>query len=180
MSQYIRQSISKKLRFELFKRDNFICQYCGNHPPDIILEIDHIIPVSKGGLTEENNLITSCFNCNRGKAARSLTSIPQSLDEKVLEIKEREEQILGYQAIMQSHRDRVEIEVFNILQPFLNHDGSVKRDYFNSTKRFIERLGYDEVYEAMEIALSINVSFNRKFRYFCGVCWNKIKRGNNG
>ena len=42
-------SISKKLRFEVFKRDGFQCQYCGKTPPAITLEIDHINPKSKRG-----------------------------------------------------------------------------------------------------------------------------------
>lgn len=44
-----RKSISKKLRFEVFKRDKFTCQYCGRKAPDVVLQIDHISPVSKGG-----------------------------------------------------------------------------------------------------------------------------------
>jgi 5-methylcytosine-specific restriction endonuclease McrA len=71
-------SLSKKLRFEVFKRDGFKCQYCGNHPPIVVLEVDHINPVSKGGTNEIDNLVTSCFDCNRGKGNRELTCIPQS------------------------------------------------------------------------------------------------------
>jgi 5-methylcytosine-specific restriction endonuclease McrA len=37
-------AISKKLRFEVFKRDNFTCQYCGRETPEVILEADHVIP----------------------------------------------------------------------------------------------------------------------------------------
>lgn len=44
-----RKPISKMLRFEVFKRDSFTCQYCGNMAPDIILEVDHINPVKNGG-----------------------------------------------------------------------------------------------------------------------------------
>jgi 5-methylcytosine-specific restriction endonuclease McrA len=57
-----RKSMSKKLRFEVFKRDSFACQYCGNKAPDVVLEVDHINPVSKGGDNSILNLITSCFD----------------------------------------------------------------------------------------------------------------------
>lgn len=67
-----RKAISKKIRFELFKRDNFKCQYCGASAPDVILEPDHIHPVSKGGDNDLMNLITSCYDCNRGKGARTI------------------------------------------------------------------------------------------------------------
>jgi 5-methylcytosine-specific restriction endonuclease McrA len=54
-----RKQISKKLRFEVFKRDSFKCQYCGNSAPDVILHVDHIEPISKGGDNSILNLITS-------------------------------------------------------------------------------------------------------------------------
>ena len=62
-----RKSISKKLRFEVYKRDSFTCQYCGRKAPDVALNIDHIKPISKGGTDDILNLITSCFDCNNGK-----------------------------------------------------------------------------------------------------------------
>lgn len=62
-----REVISDELRFKIFKRDNFTCQYCGRKAPSVILELDHIRPISKGGDKRESNLITACFECNRGK-----------------------------------------------------------------------------------------------------------------
>ena len=62
-----RKSLTKKVRFEVFKRDSFICQYCGSKAPDVILEVDHLNPVKEGGSNDIMNLVTSCFSCNRGK-----------------------------------------------------------------------------------------------------------------
>jgi len=58
-----------KMRFEIFKRDNFTCQYCGRNVKEdkIKLNCDHIHPASKGGLWTFDNLITSCEECNLGK-----------------------------------------------------------------------------------------------------------------
>jgi 5-methylcytosine-specific restriction endonuclease McrA len=58
-----------KLRFEVFKRDNFTCQYCGRNVKDdhIKIHCDHIHPKSKNGLWSIDNLITSCKECNLGK-----------------------------------------------------------------------------------------------------------------
>lgn len=67
-----RVPLSKKLRFEIFKRDDFTCQYCGAQPPAVVLEVDHIHPVAEGGGSEPENLITSCSKCNRGKGKRTL------------------------------------------------------------------------------------------------------------
>jgi hypothetical protein len=64
-----RESIGFGLRFRILKRDNFRCQYCGGTPQEgYILHVDHIVPVSKGGETTEENLITACFVCNEGKS----------------------------------------------------------------------------------------------------------------
>jgi hypothetical protein len=62
-----RKSIGKKTRFEVLKRDEFRCQYCGMSAPAVSLEIDHINPVAKGGDNNILNLVTSCIDCNRGK-----------------------------------------------------------------------------------------------------------------
>lgn len=64
-----RIAISKKVRFEVFKRDGFKCQYCGRSAPDVILHVDHINPVSNGGNNDIMNLVTSCSECNLGKGA---------------------------------------------------------------------------------------------------------------
>lgn len=57
------------LRFRILKRDNFTCKYCGKNPieDDVKLQVDHIDPKSKGGLFNDDNLITSCIFCNVGK-----------------------------------------------------------------------------------------------------------------
>jgi len=68
-----RKSLPVSLRFEVFKRDSFTCQYCGRRAPDVVLELEHINPVSKGGSDELLNLITSCWQCNSGKGDRLLS-----------------------------------------------------------------------------------------------------------
>jgi hypothetical protein len=68
-----RKAISKKTRFEVFKRDGFTCQYCGQSAPGVVLHVDHIKPVKEGGTNDIINLITSCVGCNSGKGARELS-----------------------------------------------------------------------------------------------------------
>ena len=65
--------ISPGLRFKVLKRDGFRCQYCGRSAKDgAVLEVDHIIPKSKGGTNDMDNLITACRECNRGKRDKLL------------------------------------------------------------------------------------------------------------
>jgi len=90
-----RKGISKKVRFEVFKRDSFTCQYCGGKAPDILLQIDHIDPVAKGGISDILNLITSCFDCNAGKSDRRLSdsTVIEKEREQLKTLQERKEQI---------------------------------------------------------------------------------------
>lgn len=53
-----------------FRRDNYTCQECGKHLKDDEVEFDHIIPVSRGGSSDEHNVSLTCYNCNRDKLAR--------------------------------------------------------------------------------------------------------------
>lgn len=71
-----RTLMTKKLRIYIKNRDNFTCCNCGNSThiePNLLLEIDHIIPVSKGGCTEEKNLQTLCWKCNRAKSDKIIS-----------------------------------------------------------------------------------------------------------
>lgn len=63
-----RGKMSQTLRFSILERDSFSCVLCGRGNEDQVkLEVDHIIPISKGGKTESNNLRTLCKDCNQGK-----------------------------------------------------------------------------------------------------------------
>ena len=66
-----RALLTTKLRRKILSRDKCTCQLCGNstnNEPNLLLEIDHIIPISKGGITTEDNLQVLCWRCNRKKS----------------------------------------------------------------------------------------------------------------
>lgn len=68
--------MTRKLREHILSRDNYTCCNCGNSiqkEPNLLLEIDHIIPVAKGGRTVENNLQTLCWRCNRTKSDKIIS-----------------------------------------------------------------------------------------------------------
>lgn len=69
-----RSLMTSKLRQHIKERDGYTCKECGvsiQDEPHLLLEIDHIVPVSKGGLTTEDNLQTLCWRCNRKKGAKT-------------------------------------------------------------------------------------------------------------
>ena len=64
------RGLPKSIRFEVFRRDNFTCTYCGRKAPEVKLQIDHYVPWSKGGSNDPANLRTACRECNIGKSDR--------------------------------------------------------------------------------------------------------------
>lgn len=171
-----RKALSKKTRFEVFKRDGFKCVYCGAHPPGVLLHVDHVVAVAAGGKNGMDNLVTACEPCNLGKGARDLTVVPQSLEAKAAEVAEREAQLRGYHKVLEDKRLRLEKEAWEVMFLLYPTGHAFPRDEFLSVKRFIEKLGYHEVYEAAEIALAAPISYRKTFKYFCGICWNKVRK----
>jgi 5-methylcytosine-specific restriction endonuclease McrA len=62
-------TVSLAVRFAVLKRDRFTCVYCGAHPPQVQIEVDHYFPAARGGTDDIGNLVTSCYECNHGKSA---------------------------------------------------------------------------------------------------------------
>ena len=58
-------------RFNVFLRDRFQCQYCGDEFPTSELTFDHVIPVAHGGRKDWENIVSSCVTCNRKKGGRT-------------------------------------------------------------------------------------------------------------
>lgn len=112
-----RKALSKKLRFTVFARDGFACQYCGRTPPAVILEPDHVVPVVAGGLDTEENLITACFDCNRGKGKDPARQPKRpAVPERTAEIREGEEQLAAYRAMLQARAARIDAEVNEVCE----------------------------------------------------------------
>lgn len=110
--------IGKSKRFQMFARDGFTCRYCGQRPPDVILELDHIHPRAEGGTDDELNLITSCFDCNRGKRDKIISEIAPRPDADVEYLKLQQEiaEVKRYQKA-KAVRDKA----FSSLTETLNH-----------------------------------------------------------
>ncbi|MFZ6727341.1 HNH endonuclease [Undibacterium sp. MH2W] len=71
-----RALMTSSLREKIKIRDRYTCQICDlstREEKNLLLEIDHIIPLSKGGVTSEGNLQTLCWKCNRTKGARMVS-----------------------------------------------------------------------------------------------------------
>lgn len=152
-----RKTISKSLRFEVFKRDAFTCQYCGSMAPDIVLEVDHINPVCRGGDNDIMNLITSCFDCNRGKGKKQLTDnqVVKKQQEQLKELHSKREQLemmLSWKKELIKFEDEqlkyAEDELMSISGIQLSETGQ------NKLKRLINDYGLTEIMECIQISVS--------------------------
>lgn len=179
--------ISKKQRFEVFKRDNFTCQYCGRMAPDVVLEINHINPISNNGNNDILNLITSCFDCNRGKGKRKLSENE--------EIKKQQEQLkllnekrnqLKMMIDWKKELENIENEqVDEIENMFIECETSFTNEGRNKIKNMINKYGFNEVYESSKVSIEQYYDENNKesifkaFNYIIKICINRQKQQEN-
>ena len=171
-------SVSKKLRFEVFKRDKFTCQYCGRKSPDVILECDHVQPKSKGGEDVLLNLTTSCFDCNHGKGARTLNddSVVVKQRGQLEELQERQEQI-AMMVDWHTGLMGIEGETLDHAEGFwcsLSGWDGITNEARMELKKLIRKFGFNEVLTAMENA---SESY---FRYEDGIDAPTSKSANKG
>lgn len=151
-----RKALSKKLRFEVFKRDSFQCQYCGSAAPQVILHVDHIEPVAKGGTNEIANLITSCATCNSGKSDRCLsddTAVARS-KKQLDDLQERREQIELMMEWQKGLR-HIDNDLVNSLANYWNEltpGWSVNTRGKMTIKKLTLKFSVDEICRAMDAA----------------------------
>ena len=171
---------SKKIRFDVFKRDNFTCQYCGRTPPAVVLELDHVIPKAKGGADSIDNYITACFDCNRGKRNHTLDTIPSGVGNNLEILKEKRLQLKAFNRLIEKQERESNEAIASINEIFSdNFPGLNPTETFNKVtiKQFIRCLPVAKVRDAMALACSTKPNApEAALRYFCGICWNWIKQ----
>ena len=156
-------TVSLKSRFEVFKRDGFTCQYCGRKTPEVILELEHIIPLSKGGTDEIDNLTTSCFECNRGKGASLLDTILKDKDihDETILLAEREFQLAEYNYLKKKIRDRENNEIEELKNHFAeqfrqNERGYALKEFPHSiVRQCLKTISYIDIFDLIDIAVDI-------------------------
>lgn len=176
-------AISKRLRYEVFRRDNHACRYCGATAPDAKLTIDHVIPVTLGGTDEPANLVTACTECNTGKSATSPDApIVADISADAIRwgkamqeaasfmLRDREERLL--------HQER-----FGELWNNWTYGSKYNRQtlpmpagWGNSVDSLLAAgLPFPVLAECIDLAMAAkHVHPDDTFRYMCGIAWRKI------
>ena len=172
------------MRFEVFKRDKFTCQYCGRTVPEVILHVDHIKPVAKGGKNDIMNLITSCSDCNLGKGARELSddSVVKKQQKQIQELAAKNEQL----EMLLKWRDELQIFSEKEVNAVCNRIATLSKwgpsDVGRKKiKKLIQNFSLQLVLDAVDIAFEeyydgTEMSWNVAFNKLGGICNNKTRK----
>jgi len=167
-----RKAVSTRTRFEIFKRDSFKCQYCGRGTPSVVLEIDHIISVKEGGDNDIQNLITSCFECNRGKSGIPLDKIKirDDLSEDMAVLVEKEEQLKEYRKLQKRIERRIKKDIAELADYWsavYDYEQQLKPKTINGFKQFLSVLSLVEIYGVDKTKDLITETFSQSRNGYC-------------
>lgn len=180
--------ISKRLRFEVLRRDGFKCRYCGTVAAERELRVDHVIPEVLGGPTEPSNLATTCEPCNTGKTSVSLDDpvVDDVARDALRWARAMEIAAAGQRAereVRLAHRDAFieKWEEYNYEWRGEVYVMPLSGDWPTSIDAFVKAgLDDNDIAEAVDVAMSKkHVANSALFKYFCGICWRMIEERRN-
>lgn len=164
-------AVSKRTRYEVLKRDNHTCRYCGGTAPDVKLTIDHVTPVALGGTDDPSNLVAACQDCNYGKSSTS----PDA--ELVADVKQTDLKWAGAMTraaeLMAAERQRRD-DYFNaFILAWPSYRNIPDEAEWSIGRVFEAGLPVEEMTSAATYAGSQKGVYDR-FNYFMGICWKKV------
>lgn len=174
-------AVSKRLRFEILRRDNHTCRYCGASAPDVKLVVDHVKPEALGGKTEPGNLVTACEDCNSGKTSMA-PNAEMVADVEADAARWAAAMARAAEAYRSAAADaRAYAAEFHEVWSGYTVGTSAEPvplpdDWPEALERFrVAGLPIDVVLASVRPAMANEkVATENVFRYFCGVCWNQV------
>ena len=172
-------AVSRRLRFEVLRRDGHTCRYCGAKAPDVSLTVDHVIPETLGGSSEPANLVTACQPCNAGKSSIAPGSpLVDDVEADALRWAKALEKAAWYRKI---DRDVIDDQVADFDRAWLQWKVTSTGErlprpagWEDSVETFISQgLPEEELCRFIRVAMT-RVHGNDVWRYFCGCCWRAI------
>ncbi|MCT1459900.1 HNH endonuclease [Aestuariimicrobium sp. p3-SID1156] len=169
-------AVSKRTRFEVLRRDDHTCRYCGQMAPDVKITIDHVVPVPLGGTDAPDNLIAACYDCNVGKAStKPDDKVVQAVSDETLRFYELAKQAWAVRAAAIRERNAY-IDGIGEQIHFPKPEG-----WRTSIANWYD-LGIPEevVLDAVRIATDKRDEWHNidRFRYMAGVVWNQARETN--
>jgi hypothetical protein len=167
-------TVSKRLRFEILRRDNHTCRYCGASAPEVKLNIDHVVPTALGGTDDPSNLVCACEKCNGGKSS-------SSPDAAV--VADVSQAAVAWSAAMKQAAEENKLnDNTTVYEAVVNAWTSYRRkrdipgDYRETIDQFLNAgLPAADVVAMSRVADAKPDVFDR-WSYFCGCCWNRLRQ----
>lgn len=173
-------AVSKRLRYEILRRDNHTCRYCGRSAPDVELTVDHVIPTALGGTDEPTNLVTACADCNSGKTSSNPDApLVDDVAQDALRWAAAIRTAADIQAARREERDDYASDFVDTWRSWTFGGGTATAplpgDWKPSIHRFHDLdVDHATLVDAIEVAMFSQATRDNKFKYFCGVVWNII------
>ncbi|GAS94389.1 HNH endonuclease domain protein [Mycolicibacterium canariasense] len=177
-------AITKRLRFEILRRDGYRCRYCGHTAAEAELRVDHVIPTALGGGDDPDNLVAACEPCNTGKAAIAPDSpIVEDVAADALRWAAAIRRAAELDRQRRSDDHDFVFELLNsydgaITEQFRRADGNydIAPDCGQSILKFRDAgLTRDDIVAAAAAMRARNLPDGRRWKYFCGVAWQMIR-----
>lgn len=176
--------VSKRLRFEILRRDQFKCRYCGTVAAERELRVDHVIPEALGGSSDPSNLAAACEPCNTGKTSVAIDGpVVDDVARDALRWARAMEIAAAGQRATREERDAHRHAFLDKWNGW-SYEWRGEKQYMplptewpDSVDAFI-RAGLDDsdLDEAIDIAMAKkHIKMDSLFRYFCGICWRMIE-----
>jgi hypothetical protein len=141
------RGIGNSKRFKVLMRDNFSCRYCGVKGDEKKLEVDHIIPRSRGGGNDETNLVTACFECNRGKRDKLIL-------QELPEIEISAQTAMAVEAYKKKMQEDDSTRIFiNYFLENAPHEHTLNGHELRMFREYNKRFHADIVFDAINIAI---------------------------
>lgn len=173
--------VSKRLRFEILRRDNHTCRYCGGAAPDFKLTVDHVVPVALGGTNEPSNLVAACADCNSGKSATPAdAAVVADVADDAMRWAKAMQLAAQTEAAVHAAVDS-SVERFNDFWTAWKVNGTheIPRDpgWRESIKHMLSQgLTSEDLERAINTAMGKGtVRSEGTWRYFCGVAWRTLE-----
>lgn len=174
--------VSKRLRYEVLRRDDYACRYCGAKAPDVALTVDHVVPEALGGQGDPGNLVTACADCNAGKSSMAPDQpIVGNVADDALRWAAAMEQAAEIQGGTDHQLASFTESLDEVWSEWTREESGKPIDRPDDWKHsarnlFTAGLTTEELPELVETAMTApRVPNTRTWRYFCGCCWNRVK-----
>jgi hypothetical protein len=169
-------AVSKRTRYEVLRRDNFTCRYCRS--TDNPLTVDHVQPVALGGTDDPANLVTACRDCNAGKSS---TGPDEGTVAEVTEDDIKWAAALARAAEIDADKAAALKDLLSWFEgtwrEYMPSFANLPVDWAESVANF-RSLGLTEdafTFAIRRTAGNLSVHQRERFRYFCGICWKKVR-----